>query len=105
MPLHLYAIPAKTILPLSNIKPDYWLSNGYIVVNYHIYARNGTTRYLDYWNLPNLSYGCCNMWQMEGFQKTKTGSDGIDYSLSQGDIIFYDLDHNFMEDYWFFGTH
>ena len=42
---------------------------------------------------------------MEGFQKTKTGSDGIDYSLSQGDIIFYDLDHNFMEDYWFFGTH
>lgn len=105
LPLHLYAIPAKTILPLSNIKPDYWLSNGYIVVNYHIYARNGTTRYLDYWNLPNLSYGCCNMWQMEGFQKTKTGSDGIDYSLSQGDIIFYDLDHNFMEDYWFFGTH
>lgn len=105
LPLHLYAVPAGTILPLSNLKPDFWLSDGYIVVNYHIYACNGTTRYLDYWNLPNLSYGCCNMWQTEGFQKTKTGSDGLQYSLSQGDIIFYDLDHDFLEDYWFFGTH
>lgn len=105
LPLHLYAVPAGTILPLSNIKPNNWLSNGYIVVNYHIYARNGNTRYLDYWNLPHRADGCCNMWQMEGFQKTKTGADGTIYLLSQGDILFYDLDHNFMEDYWFFGTH
>lgn len=105
LPLHLYAVPAGTILPLSDIKPDNWLRDGYIVINYHIYARNGDTRYLDYWNLPNTPYGCCNMWQMEGFQKWKTNQDGLSYPLSEGDIIFYDLDHNFMEDYRFFGTH
>lgn len=105
LPLHLYAVPAGTILPLSNIKPNYWLSDGYIIINYHIYARNGKTRYLDYWNHKNTSYGCCNMWQMEGFQKTKKGSDGLQYILSEGDIIFYDLDQNLMGDYWFFGTH
>ncbi len=105
LPLHLYAVPTGTILPLSNIKPNDWLSNGYIIVNYHIFARNGTTRYLDYWNLPNTADGCCNMWQMEGFSNTKIGADGTEYLLSQGDILFYDLDHNFLEDYWFFGTH
>lgn len=105
LPLHLYAVPAKTILPLSGIKPDYWLSDGYIVINYHIYARNGETRYLDYWNLEHTPDGCCNMWQMEGFQKTKLGSDGLLYALSEGDILFYDLDRNLMGDYWFFGTH
>lgn len=105
LPLHLYAVPTGTILPLSGITQDYWLSNGYLVVNYHIYARNGIKRYLDYWNHANVKHGCCDMWQMEGFRENKIGSDGKQYSLLEGDVIFYDLDHNLKEDYRFFGTH
>lgn len=105
LPLHLYAVPSETILPLSGITKDYWLSNGYLAVNYHIYARNGTERYLDYLNQTNAKRGCCDMWQMEGFRGNKIGSDGKQYLLSEGDVIFYDLDHDLKEDYRFFGTH
>lgn len=105
LPLHLYAVPAGTILPLSGITRNYWLSNGYIVVNYHIYACNGMKRHLDYRNQDNAKLGCCNMWLLEGFQNNKTGSDGKTYPLLEGDVIFYDLDHDLTEDYWFFGTH
>jgi len=105
LPYHLYAVPYGTTLPLSGIKQDYWLSDGYIVVNYHIYACKKKEQYLDYWNLKNAENGCCNMWQMEGYKEHKTGSDGLNYPLLEGDVIFYDLEHNLSEDYWYFGTH
>lgn len=109
LPQRIYAVPKGTTLPLYNINTENWLKNGYILINFQIWARNKIESedklYLSYCNQWNAWNGYCNMWRLEGFNYNRKDIDGIDYSLIDGDSIVYDLDHSLIEDYKTQGTH
>lgn len=86
-----------------NGKESFWLKDGYIIVNFRIETiRNG-----DFAN-PILSYGdavWCNMFEREGFALSKTDSNGITFTLQDGDMVFYDTDKRSSDDFRTGGTH
>ena len=84
-------------------KEDFWLKNGYIIVNFRIEAiknNNFDAPSLSYWGAPR-----CNMFTIEGFQKEKTDYYEKEFILMDGDIVFYDTDERSTDDYEMGGTH
>lgn len=83
-------------------KEKFWIKNGYIIVNFEIETiknGDGANPQLSYWNNPN-----CNMWKLEGFNYTKKDSSGANFTLRDGDIIFYYTDKKSSDDYSSGGT-
>ncbi len=82
---------------IPNGKEDFWLKDGYLIVNFEI----DTLKNADI-NNPQLSYWKsvnCNMWQLEGFNYTKKDNTGKQFSLKDGDVIFYYTDKKSLDDY------
>ncbi len=85
-----------------NGKEGFWLKDGYIIVNFEIETLKNAdiaNPQLSYWNNPNA-----NMWKMEGFNYTKSDSSGKQFSLKDGDVIFYYTDKKSLDDYSSGGT-
>lgn len=85
-----------------NGKEAFWLKDGYITVNFEIETLKNAdiaNPQLSYWNNPNA-----NMWKMEGFNYTKSDSSGKQFSLKDGDVIFYYTDKKSLDDYSSGGT-
>ena len=80
---------------------DFWLGEdgGYLVVNFDISVYNDGSKVLAY------KSDNCNMWQLEGYQNTKTDYYQKTFALKDGDIIFYDLSQSARKDYRPGGTH
>jgi len=84
-------------------KEDFWLKNGYIIVNFdievlrRIVPENGKdydiTR-LSYWGSEN-----CDMWEVEGSKGEKYDSNRVRFRLQSGDVIFYYTDERSTGDY------
>lgn len=90
-----------------DMSEDFWLTNGYIIVNYDIYTidQNGNQR-LSYTNASNyLNNGNCCMWVMEGYQLQKTDYEDTTFSFMIGDVILYDAEACVNDDYVVGGTH
>lgn len=88
---------------------DFWCSGGYLVVNWSIKTVSsrfnsaggggeddpiiidgGSPSYhLDYINAGNWAQGFCNMWNLEGYQYTKTDSAGKTYAFTDGDLLMF----------------
>lgn len=103
LPADVYAVPKGTDLePLArqnqlDEKSNVFLKNGYIVVNFNMESlRNGNTEapHLQYIHAPLM-----NQWQMEGFNKTPTDSQGRTWPLKDGDIVFYHADQSSRNDF------
>ncbi len=103
LPADVYAVPKGTDLePLArqnllDEKSNIFLKNGYIVVNFNMESlRNGNTEapHLQYIHAPLM-----NQWQMEGFNKTPTDSQGRTWPLKDGDIVFYHADQSSRNDF------
>ncbi|ETT29610.1 hypothetical protein C161_28953 [Paenibacillus sp. FSL R5-192] len=103
LPADVYAVPKGTDLePLAqqnqlDEKSNVFLKNGYIVVNFNMESlRNGNTEapHLQYIHAPLM-----NQWQMEGFNKTPTDSQGRNWPLKDGDIVFYHADQSSRNDF------
>ena len=82
---------------------DFWLKNGYIIVNFNIETiKDGK------FDDPILSYydaTYCNMWSMEGYTYEKKDDSNSTYVLEDGDILFYFTDEKSSDDYNSQGTH
>lgn len=103
LPADVYAVPKGTDLePLArqnqlDEKSNVFLKNGYIVVNFSMESlRNGNTEapHLQYIHAPLI-----NQWQMEGFNKKPTDSQGRTWPLKDGDIVFYHADQSSRNDF------
>ncbi|OPZ84643.1 MAG: hypothetical protein BWY74_04143 [Firmicutes bacterium ADurb.Bin419] len=83
-------------------KEDFWLKNGYIIVNFEIETiknKDAANPQLTYWGSPHSS-----MWQIEGFDNKKKDGSGATFTLIDGDIIFYYTDKKSSDDYSSGGT-
>ena len=82
-------------------KEDFWLTGGYIIVNFNIVTvdKNGKES-LSYINGNNyLNNGNCSMWVKEGAPVQKTDSKGNVFNLRAGDCIVYYTDQKYTDDY------
>lgn len=89
-------------------KESFWLKDGYIIINFDIETVQEGARHLSYINADNEVYGYCNMWKKEGFLYQKKDNKGKEFSLKNGDFLFYYADsknHSAANDYRFGGTH
>lgn len=112
LPNDLFAVPkgfdvtayAKAHYGLDG-KESFWLKAGYIVVNFDIQTHKDISTHL--FAQPVLSYEKvgANMWQIEGYDTTQTDSNGFDFTLDWGDIVFYNTNYKSSDDYNVNGTH
>lgn len=105
VPQKIHAIKKDTKLPDHGIDTDTWLKEGYLIVNFNIWAVNEGEKRLNYINIENEPLGFCNMWKTEGFSYTKKDIEGNLFYLQDGDVIFYDTDRSLLGDYKIMGTH
>ncbi len=88
-----------------NYHEDFWLDEGYIIINFEITTVKDGIPNLSYINPENSGKGYCNMWKREGFQYRKTSYPGVDFEFQDGDYIMYYANHSVQEDYKSSGTH
>lgn len=84
---------------------SFWLTGGYVIVNFDITTIKDGKSHLSYANTANASNGYCNMWQREGFQKEKTDFKGNKFQFTYGDFVLYHTDKSVNDDYTSGGTH
>ena len=86
-------------------KEAFWLKEGYVIVNFEIETvknKEFTTPVLNYWKVPA---GYCNMWSLEGFNYSRSDSNGANFNLQNGDVVFYYANKRSSQDYKEGGTH
>lgn len=86
---------------------DFWLEDGYIIVNFNIKAIDSEgTEKLSYTNKGN-NRGELNrsMWSKEGWVSKKKNSDGIEFEFQEGDFLIYNLSSSIYEDYMMDGLY
>ncbi|WP_313133390.1 DUF5704 domain-containing protein, partial [Anaerocolumna sp.] len=88
-----------------NYKEDFWLKDGFIIVNFDIETIQNGKRHLSYINVDNAAQGYCNMWKREGYQYEKTDYKGNIFHFIDGDYIMYYTDKSAAKDYISSGTH
>lgn len=86
-------------------KENFWLKDGYIIVNFDIETINENYRHLSYINSENALNGYCNMWNKEGYQYTKTDYRGNVFNFLDGDYVMYYTNKSAAKDYKSGGTH
>lgn len=82
-------------------KSPIFLKNGYIIVNFNIETiQDGNTAepYLQYIHAPAMQ-PTGSQWQLEGFKSVVKDSYGNQFSLRQGDIVFYHADKSSRDDF------
>lgn len=68
---------------------DFWLTMGYIIVNFEIETIQNGERHLSYINASNAANGYCNMWKLEGAATTKSDAYGNIFNFVNGDYALY----------------
>lgn len=86
-------------------KESFWLTNGYIIVNFNIETVSNGKPHLSYINSYNEKKGYCNMWRLEGFENTKKDHLKNVYQLVDGDYTLYQTNSSVASDYVPGGTH
>ena len=90
----------KGVLTMDNVNITL---NGDIIINFDVETvknQDFNNPVLSYWKSPS-----CNMWSVEGYDYKKADSNGQNFSLSNGDVIFYYGDKKASDDYTSGGTH
>ncbi|MEW4425993.1 DUF5704 domain-containing protein [Paenibacillus pabuli] len=80
-----------------------FLKDGYIVLNFNIESiKNGNLNqpHLQYINAPLM-----NQWNMEGFSRSVQDSWGRTFTLKDGDIVFFNADKSYKDDFQAEVTH
>ncbi|WP_256719741.1 DUF5704 domain-containing protein [Paenibacillus glucanolyticus] len=80
-----------------------FLKDGYIVLNFNIESiKNGNLSqpHLQYINAPLM-----NQWRMEGYNRSVQDSWGRTFTLKDGDIVFYNADKSYKDDFQAEVTH
>ncbi|MEK4983589.1 DUF5704 domain-containing protein [Bacillus sp. FSL K6-6540] len=84
-------------------KSPIFLKNGYIVVNFNIETiQDGDTAnpYLQYINAPAMvAQPSGSQWKLEGFKDIVSDSYGNQFSLLQGDVVFYNANKSSRDDF------
>lgn len=113
LPADTHAVPIdKYVTEISegvDFSENYWLRDGYLLVNFKPVSYEGGREHLLY----NSQVGdnknkkeFINMWEIENRQSKKTDKNGQVFNFNEGDFILYDLDKNVMDDdYSSAGTH
>ena len=80
---------------------DFWLKDGYIIVNLRIETLDQYgERHLSYINPVNYQEnGYCSMWIMEDPPLSKTDDKGVTFEFYAGDFVIYYADKKASEDY------
>lgn len=86
-------------------KEDFWLKDGYLVINFDIETIQDGSRHLSYINPGNSPQGYCNMWKMEGYQYEKEDFKENPLMFVDGDYVMYFTDKSAAKDYITGGTH
>lgn len=112
LPSQVYVVPkdfdlvkAEEMYGSFNFREDFWLRDGYIMVQFDIVTIKNGKKHLSYTNLENAKTGFCNMWKMEGFNYQKMDSDGVVWQLKDGDTFLYNTRRRVSLDYRTGGTH
>ena len=85
-----------------NFDEEFWLKDGYIVVNFTIETVDDGELALSY----NAGYPeTVNMFKREGAVLNKAASNGTVYDLAYGDVVFYDRSKAAEDNYRSSGTH
>ncbi|MBP1756733.1 MAG: putative secreted protein, partial [Firmicutes bacterium] len=82
-------------------KEDFWLKNGYIVVNFNIVTidKAGKER-LSYSNGNNyMNGGYCSMSITEGTIMSKKDNKGVEFKNKAGDILYFYTDQKYNDDF------
>ena len=113
LPADTHAVPiGKYVTEISegvDFSENYWLRDGYLLVNFKPVSYEGGREHLLY----NSQVGdnknkkeFINMWEIENRQSKKTDKNGQAFNFNEGDFNLYDLDKNVMDDdYSSAGTH
>lgn len=80
-----------------NLKEDFWLKDGYLLLNFDIETIEENKRHLSYINEVMEGAGYCNMWKKEGFS--------YEYGFKNGDVGIFSLKESAAVDYDSRGTH
>lgn len=88
-----------------NYKENFWLKDGYIIVNFDIETIKNGERHLSYINQDNAINGYCNMWKREGYQYEKVDYKQNKFFFQDGDFIMYYTNKSANDDYISAGTH
>ncbi|HWT26561.1 MAG TPA: DUF5704 domain-containing protein [Mobilitalea sp.] len=79
---------------------NFWLKDGYIIVNINIETVEVGKPRLSYTNAINYkNNGNCSMWIMEGPPLTKTDNKGVTFNFYAGDFIIYYANKRASDDY------
>ncbi len=84
-----------------NFKEEFWLKDGYLIVNFDITALDmeGNIRY-SYINKENyIENDFCSMWLLEGGAKKKTDSNGLSIQFLAGDALIFSTNETASDDY------
>lgn len=84
-----------------NLKEDFWLKDGYLIVNFDIQAvdPDGNVRY-SYINKENyIENHYCSMWLMEGGAVKKTDTNGLSIQFLAGDALIFSTNETASDDY------
>lgn len=83
-----------------NYNEEFWLKDGYILINFDIQLIRNEKPYISYTNIKNVKEGYCNMWNLEGFVYNKQ-----QFLFNDGDCMLYNLSKSAATDYKNRGTH
>lgn len=75
-----------------DFKEDFWLTQGFVIINFEIETIQNGERHLSYINAANAANGYCNMWQMEGATEIKTDAWNNLFTFHDGDYALYYAD-------------
>jgi hypothetical protein len=79
---------------------DFWLTDGYIIVNFNIYTMENENKHLSYINATNYqNNGNCSMWVMEGAPLSKSSYKGPKFDFFAGDFFIYYANKKMSDDY------
>ncbi|BCN30250.1 DUF5704 domain-containing protein [Anaeromicropila herbilytica] len=88
-----------------DFKEDFWLENGYLLINFDIETIQNNERHLSYINKENAKFGYCNMWNREGYLYKKKDYKNNEFDFEDGDFVLYDVNKSAAKDYISSGTH
>lgn len=84
---------------------NYWLKNGYLLLNFDIQTKQNGKAHLSYINEAHAWQGYRDMWKYEGFKAARIDQLGRQYQFEEGDIALFSLTNSTKTDYVSGGTH
>ncbi|MBQ9120218.1 MAG: hypothetical protein IJY09_09245 [Lachnospiraceae bacterium] len=105
LPYEVYAVPAGyrpeyyELGKGTTLTEEFWIREGYIIVNFEITAYAENAAYLSYANRENRGNGYCSMWSKEKMPSEKADGTGKLFYFEQGDIFCFPVNSSIQQDY------